>query len=174
MKLLLTKTIEHLGIVGDIVDVSAGYARNYLLPQRMATEPTTTNMKRVAEARRQAELELAKMRAVMEELSKRLSGAEVTLRARANEAGLLYGSVGKREIAQALAEEGYNLSPEKIVLKEPIRHLDKFDVVVRFADDIKSTIKVWVVREKSEDEAGSDETAVAEAEAAAHGDSAGN
>lgn len=168
MKLLLCKSIEHLGIVGDIVTVSEGYARNYLLPRRLATEPTQVNMKKVAEARRQAEIELAKQRAIMQELCKRLEGAEVTIKARANEAGVLYGSVGKREIAHALNEEGFGVLVEKVVLKDPIRQLDKTDVVIRLADDLKATVKVWVVREKLEGESAAEEGAEAGEKAGAH------
>lgn len=176
MKLLLTKTIEHLGIVGDVVNVKPGYARNYLLPQRLATEPTEGNMRAIAEARKQAELELAKQRQLMEALCERLEGVEVTIKARANEAGVLYGSVGKREIAHALGEEGYGVAIDKIVLRDPIRQLDKFDVTVRLADDLKATIKVWVVREKTEEEEqqATGETAEPGTEAAADDNASGD
>lgn len=174
MKLLLTRTVEHLGIVGDVVEVAPGYARNYLLPRRMATAPTESNMRAVAEARRQAELELAKERALLEGLAKRLEGVEVTIRARANEAGVLYGSVGKREIADALGEEGFGIAPDKVVLRDPLRQLDKFEVVIRLAEDLKPEIKVWVVREKSEDEAETEETEGATEEASANDDAAGD
>ncbi len=177
MKLLLTKTIEHLGIVGDVVNVKPGYARNYLLPRRLATQPTEGNMRSVAEARKQAELELAKQRAIMEALCKRLEGVEVTIKARANDAGVLYGSVGKREIAHALGEEGYGIAAEKIVLRDPLRQIDKVDVVVRLSDDLKSNIKVWVVREKSEDEeeaAAGEESAEAGTEAASSDNASGS
>jgi large subunit ribosomal protein L9 len=152
MELLLCKTVEHLGIVGDVVNVSPGYARNYLLPQRLATEPTEANRRAVAEARRQAEIELAKHRAVLEELAKRLEGVEVTIHARANEAGVLYGSVGRREIAAALNADGYGVLAEKVQLRDPIRTLDKTEVEIRLADDLRPTVKVWVVREKIEGE----------------------
>jgi len=149
MKLLLCKNVHNLGIVGDTVNVSAGYARNYLLPQRLATEPTEVNVRRLAEARKVAELEVARERARMEEAAKRLVGLEITVAARANEEGVLYGSVGRREIVAALAEEGHVVLPEHIALQTPIRRIDTVEVEVRFASDIRSLIKVWVVREKS-------------------------
>lgn len=149
MKLLLCKNVSHLGIVGDVVNVSAGYARNYLLPQGLATEPTETNTRRLAEARKQAELELARFRAVLEELAKRLSGAEVTISARANESGVLYGSVGKKEIALALQAEGFGVQPEQVVLAHPIRQLDNLEIDIRLDADLRTPVKVWVVREKS-------------------------
>jgi large subunit ribosomal protein L9 len=152
MKLLLTKSVPQLGIVGDVVNVSSGYARNYLIPRRLATEPTDANMRRLAEARKQAELELAKERARMEEMIQRLEGVEVTVSARANEEGVLYGSVGRKEIAAALADEGHVVLPEHIALTAPIRRIDTVPVEVRFSGDLRATIKVWVVREKVEGE----------------------
>ena len=149
MKLLLCKNVQNLGIVGDTVNVSMGYARNYLLPQRLATEPTAANVRKLAEARKVAEQEVARERARMEEAAKRLEGVEITVRARANEEGVLYGSVGRREIVAALAEEGHVVLVDHVALQAPIRRLDTFAVEVRFAADLRSQIKVWVVREKT-------------------------
>lgn len=149
MKLLLCNNIDKLGIVGDIVEVSAGYARNYLIPHGLATEPTEANIRALAEARRQAEQERIHQRGLLEALAERLEGVEVTVRARANEEGVLYGSVGRREIAAALADEGYPMTVEHVALATPIRHLDNVPVEIKLADDLRSTIKVWVVREKA-------------------------
>ena len=149
MKLLLCKNVQNLGIVGDTVNVSAGYARNYLLPQRLATEPTELNIRRLAGARKVAEQEVARERARMEEAAKRLEGVEITVTARANEEGVLYGSVGRREIVAALAEEGHVVLLDHVALPAPIRRLDTVLVDVRFASDLHSQIKVWVVREKT-------------------------
>jgi len=148
MKLLLTQNIDKLGIVGDVVDVSSGYGRNYLLPRGLATQPSETNTRKLAAARRTAELDRARERAVMEALAERLKDVEVTIRARTNEEGVLYGSVGPREIVAALAEEGYYLKPEQVALDKPIRHLDNVPVEIRLAQDLHSVVKVWVVREK--------------------------
>jgi large subunit ribosomal protein L9 len=157
MKLLLCRNIPKLGIVGDVVNVSCGYARNYLLPQRLATEPTEANMRKLAEARRVAEQERLEERRMLEAVAKRLEEVEVTVRARANEEGVLYGSVGPREIAAALNEEGHPVHLDQIVLDAPIRHLDNVAVDVKFAPDLRATIKVWVVREKPEGEAEEEE-----------------
>ena len=152
MKLLLCKNVATLGIVGDVVDVNEGFARNYLLPRKLATEPTSSNVRRLAEARRQAEAEMARERAVLESIAKRLEGVEVTIKARANEDGVLYGSVGRREISAALAEEGHHVGVDQIQLHTPLRRLDNLEVELRFAADLRSHIKVWVVREKTGDE----------------------
>lgn len=160
MKLLLCKNVEKLGIVGDIVNVSAGYARNYLLPHGVATEPTDTNVRRLAEARKIAERERAQQRERLEKLVGEIEGVEVTVRAKANEDGVLYGSVGTKEIAAALEDEGHYVKPEQIALEAPIRHLDNISVELRLAEGLRCAIKVWVVRDKVEgdnDEAVTDE-----------------
>ncbi len=152
MKILLKKSISKLGIVGDIVHVKDGYARNYLLPQGLATEPTSTNVRALAEARKVAEQERAHDRKILEQASERLHEAEVTIRAKANEDGVLYGSVGRREVAIALCEEGHVVSADQVALRDPIRHLDNVSVDVKLADDLSAAVKVWVVREKTEEE----------------------
>ena len=149
MRLLLCKNIDKLGIIGDIVEVSAGYGRNYLLPHGLATEPTEVNIRKLAEARRTAELERIHQRKQLKRLAERLEDFEVTIRARANEEGVLYGSVGRREIAAALFEEGQPVTLEHVVLDAPIRHLDNVAVEIKLADDLCCTVKVWVVREKT-------------------------
>ena len=152
MKLLLCKNIEKLGIVGDVVEVAPGYGRNYLVPQGLATEPTQTNMRALAEARRVAEEERAKQIAELRALAERIEGVEVTIKARANEDGALYGSVGAREIAAALAEEEFYIKPEQVDLPHPIRHIDTVSVDLKLADGLRSSIKVWIVREKVDED----------------------
>jgi len=152
MKLLLCKNVRTLGIVGDVVDVSPGYGRNYLVPQGLATEPTQGNVRRLAVARKEAEHERARYRAEMESLAERLKTAEVTIHSLANEEGVLYGSVGRKEIAHALSAEGFPVETDQVNLPRPIRHLDTVPVEIKLADDLRVGVKVWVVREKTGDE----------------------
>ncbi len=166
MKLLLCKSVEKLGIVGDIVEVSAGYGRNYLVPYGLATAPTETNIRKLAEARRVAEQDQIRQREELRRWAERLQGVEVTVRARANEEGVLYGSVGRREVAAALAEEGYPITQEQVDLDTPIRHLDNVAVELHLAGDLRATVKVWVVRDKTaSDEDGTSEEVKAGREA---------
>ncbi len=146
MKLLLRKDIPKLGIVGDVVNVSAGYARNYLLPHNLATQPTSANMKALAEERRKSEERRAARLAAMQSLAEKLRDVEVTIAAAANEDGVLYGSVGPREIASALRDEGHDVEAAQVQLRTPIRNLDSRHVEVRLTDDIVANVKVWVVR----------------------------
>jgi len=154
MKVLLRQNVRKLGQIGDVVDVRPGYARNYLIPQGIGMVPSEANLKAI-EAEKQAYLqELAKQRAELEARAKMLEGKEVTITARANEEGHLYGSVGPAQIVAAMAKEGVFLEVEEIVLDEPIRRLDKYEVTVRLAAELETTIGVWVVppKEAAEDE----------------------
>lgn len=145
MKVLLRKNMPKLGSIGDVVNVKPGYARNYLLPQGMAVEPSPANLKAV-EVEKQRHLEqLAKLREEMQAKAKAVAGKELTITARANEEGHLYGSIGPAQIVAALSDEKIFVEAENIKLDEPIRQLDKYDVEVRFAEDITATIHVWVV-----------------------------
>jgi large subunit ribosomal protein L9 len=146
MKLLLKRDIPRLGIVGDVVNVSAGYARNYLLPQNLATEPTPANMKALASARAEAEERRRVLREKLQATAEKLADVEVTIEAAANEEGVLYGSVGPREIAAALRDEGHEITAEQVKMRDPIKHLDNVMVDVILADSIHTTVKVWVVR----------------------------
>ncbi len=149
MKLLLKKDVSTLGIVGDVVNVSDGYARNYLLPQGLATEPTDANMRALADERKQAEERRRLQREAQMALAGRLNEAEVTIAAAANEDGVLYGSVGRREIAAALRDEGFEIDPTSVMLHTPLRRLDNVAVEINLSDGIKAEIKVWVVRSKA-------------------------
>ena len=152
MKLLLCKNVRSLGIVGDVVEVSPGYGRNYLVPQGLATEPSQGNVRRLAVARKEAEHDRARFRAEMEALAERLKTAEATIHSLANEEGVLYGSVGRKEIAMALSAEGFPVDTDLVNLPRPIRHLDTVPVEIKLADDLRVVVKVWVVREKTGDE----------------------
>jgi len=147
MKVLLKQNVSKLGTIGEVVDVSSGYARNYLIPKSLAVQPTEANLKAV-EAEKQKYLEqLASEKADLQARAEAVHGREISLYARANEQGHLYGSVGPAQICEALAAEGISVEPDHIVLDSPIRQLDKYDVALRFAEDVQATINVWVLRE---------------------------
>jgi len=147
MKLLLRRDIPKVGLAGDVVEVSQGYARNYLIPQHMAVEPTKANMRRIEEDKRLAQEERKRQRVALEERAARLRDVEVTISAACNREGHLYGSVGPREIAAALRDEGHSVETKQVQLHEPLRQIDSVSVPVAFADDITVDVKVWIVRE---------------------------
>lgn len=147
MRLLLLEDVRKLGHIGDIVDVSPGYARNCLLPQRLATAPTPENIKAIEERRKAAAAERARRLEVYTGLVDQLADVSVTIEAAANPEGTLYGAVHGRDIAEALQAQGFPVLPEHVLLEAPIRTLDNRVVTLEFTDEIKAQVKVWVVRE---------------------------
>lgn len=166
MKLLLKESIKHLGRVGDVVEVSAGYARNYLLPKDLAVLPTPGNIRKVEERRKEIERLERERREQQERLIQQLQGVEVTLERRANEQGHLFGSVSATDIAKALQTQGFNIEAEDILLPGRLDRIDTYMVTVQFAEDLKTEIKVWVTPDP-ESKASIDAYAKAQAEAAA-------
>jgi large subunit ribosomal protein L9 len=152
MKVLLTQTIERTGIVGEVIDVSDGFARNYLLPKGLAVQPTEGNIKRLEAAKKEYEAKLQKIRADKEALLAKLAGVEITIIRNANDEGHLFGSVSRRDIAEELQKQGHNITPDEVKLDEPLRRVDTFPIHIQLAPDLKADIKLWIVREKKEGE----------------------
>lgn len=148
VKLLLTENVDSLGIVGDVVNVRLGYARNYLLPRQMATTPSEEALKAVAAKRAEAQRMLAEQRRQREELINRLDGIEITLQRSCNDMGILYASVTQQEIASALTSLGYPVRPRDVRLNQTIKRVDTYDVHIKFESDLEATIKLWVVADR--------------------------
>src|SRR5918992_4681133 len=133
VKLLLKESIKNVGRVGDVVEVSAGYARNFLLPKDLAVQPTPGNIKKVEERRKEIERMERERRDQQAALIKQLEGVEVTLERRANEQGHLFGSVTATDIAKGLQGQGFNINPDDINLPGRLDRIDKYMVEVKFA-----------------------------------------
>lgn len=144
MRLLLLKDIFRVGNLGDVVEVNNGYARNYLLPQRLATEPTEENIRAIEEDRKKAAADRARRRKVFEDLVEKMRDVAVKIEATANPEGTLYGSVGAKEITDALHAQGFEVLAEHIQLDAPIRTLDNYTVTLRFAEGVSTDIQVEV------------------------------
>ena len=144
VKLLLKESIKNVGRVGDVVEVSPGYARNYLLPQDLAVEPTAGNVKKIEERRKEIEKQERDLREHQAKLIEKLTGVEVTLERRANDQGHLFGSVSATEIAKALQGQGFNIEPDDINLPGKLDRIEKYTVQVKFADDLAADVKVWI------------------------------
>lgn len=144
VKLLLKESIKHVGRVGDIVEVSAGYARNYLVPKDLAVEPTPGNVKKVEERKKEIERIEKERRGQQEKVIAKLKGVEVHLERRANEQGHLFGSVGATDIAKQLQAQGFEVNPDDVTLPGKLDRVADYTVVVAFAEDLKTEIKVWV------------------------------
>lgn len=144
IKLLLKESIKNVGKVGDVVAVSPGYARNYLLPRDLAVEPTPNNMKKIEERRKEIERQERERREQQEAMLKQLESVEVTLERRANESGHLFGSVTATDIAKSLQGQGFNINPDDINLPGRLDRIDTYMVKVRLAADLETDLKVWV------------------------------
>lgn len=148
MKVILTETIESLGIIGSEVDVAKGYARNYLLPQKKAVPATEANRKAMEQEKAKFELQIAKEKAFAEQMASRLEGVSCTIRAKVSEEDRLYGSVTIRDIAEALHAQGIDVDKQMILLTEPIKTLGTYPVPVRVYTDVEPEITVEVVPEE--------------------------
>jgi large subunit ribosomal protein L9 len=144
VKLLLNESIKNVGKVGDVVEVSPGYARNYLLPKGLAVEPTANNVKKIEARRREIERQERQRREQKETLIKQLAGVEVTLERKANEQGHLFGSVSATDISKGLQVQGFNVEPGDVELPGKLDRIDTYSVRIRFAEDLSTELKVWV------------------------------
>ena len=144
MRLLLKESVKHVGKVGDVVEVSAGFARNFLLPQDLAVQPTPGNMKKIEARRQEIERMEREKRSEQEALIRQLEGVEVTLERRANEQGHLFGSVTATDIAKSLQAQGFNINPDDVNLPGRLDRIEKYTVKVKLAEDLASDVKVWV------------------------------
>jgi large subunit ribosomal protein L9 len=150
MKVLLCEDIRKLGWLGDVVDVTEGYARNYLLPQGLAKVATEGNIRAIAKAKAERAAERLKERKRLETAAEAVNGAEAVLAAKANEHGVLFGSITDRMIAANLREQGFAVADEVVRLPEHIKQVGSHSVTLKFADDVTATVTVVVVAEQAE------------------------
>jgi len=148
MEIILREDIDKLGQRGQVVKVAPGYARNFLLPKRLAVAATGAN-KKIVEQERQAHLRReAKVQSEASDLAKIMGAVEVTIAQKAGENDQLFGSVTTADIANALEKQGYTIDRKKIVLDEPIKTLGEYKVAVRLHREVSIEIPVHVVREE--------------------------
>jgi large subunit ribosomal protein L9 len=148
MEVILREDVEKLGNRGQVVKVASGYARNFLLPRRMAVAATDSN-KKIVEQERQGHLRReAKEQTDAAELAKLMGALEVTIAQKAGDANQLFGSVTVADIAAALEKQGYTIDRRKINLDEPIKTLGDFKVTVKLHREVSVEIPVHVVKEE--------------------------
>ena len=149
VKLLLNRSVENLGIVGDIVKVRPGYARNFLLTHALAEAPTPSKIERLKEAREAALAELAHLRQAREELVARMNAVTVTIKRSCNDQGILYGSVSQRDIADALHTDGYHVDVRAVRLSQSIRRVGEYHVPIQFDKDLRTDITLKIDPDRS-------------------------
>ena len=145
VELLLAEDVPSLGKQGEIVHVRRGYARNYLLPQGLATVASDHNKKMVEKHRVKLEALAAQKVADLRKLGEAISKYSVTIEAQANDEGHLYGSIGANDISKQLKTAGFPVEPDQVRLEGPLKELAMYTVKIQLHGEIESEVKVWVV-----------------------------
>ncbi|MBQ7191324.1 MAG: 50S ribosomal protein L9 [Paludibacteraceae bacterium] len=149
MEIILTQDVANLGYKNDIVKVKDGYARNFLMPRKMAIIANDSNRKQLAENLRQQAKKMAEALAAAQRLAEQLAAAPVTVAVKANEDGKIFGTVTTQNIADALDKLGYNVD-KKVITVEQVKELGEHVAYARLHREVKAEIKLNVVAEKAE------------------------
>lgn len=152
-KIILTETIDTIGIIGTETTVADGYARNYLLPQKKAVLATPQNKKLLEQQKAKFELQIAKEKATAEELAGKVKNITCKIAAKVSSEGRLYGSIGINDILNALADQEVTIEKRMMLLADPIKELGTYKVGIRLYKDVEPEITVEVVEEEKTAEA---------------------
>jgi large subunit ribosomal protein L9 len=147
MKVILTETINSLGIIGSEVEVAAGYARNYLLPQKKAMLATDQNRKILEQDKAKFDLQIAKEKNIAEEMAERLQGVVCQIAAKVSEEDRLYGSINVRDIVRALEKQDIQVEKRMVLLNEALKTIGTFQVPIRVYKGVEPEITVEIVPE---------------------------
>jgi len=147
VEVILEKTVEKLGLVGTVVNVKDGYARNFLFPQGFAVKATKHNLEVVEKKIKVIREHELKEKDNAMELAKRLEGASINLEVKASEDGKLFGSVTEKEIADSLKEKGFEIDKNKIRMGEHFKYLGVYNVTIKLHALVGVEVKIWVIRE---------------------------
>ncbi len=151
MRLILREEVDNLGKRGQVVSVSRGFARNYLLPQRLAVEVNDNNLRLIEKEKKVYDLKLAEEKQEAEVVARALSAVKLTFRRKVHGDGQdLYGSVSLADLAEALEAKGFRLEKRKILLHEPLKTIGEFPIPVKLHPEV--TVSVAVVVEKDEEQ----------------------
>jgi large subunit ribosomal protein L9 len=152
MKVILLENVEKVGRKGDILEVAPGFARNYLLPRRLAMEVTPANIKMVEMQQKALKKKLEKERLTYQELINKLNEVTLTFYRRSSEKDVIFGSVSASDIQEELAKLGFEIDKKKIMLDEPIKRLGTFTVPIKVYHEDRAEIKVVVEKEAPTEE----------------------
>ncbi len=147
MKLILTETIESLGIIGSEVTVADGYARNYLLPRKKAVLDTPANRKMLEQQKDKIDLQIAKERKIAEELAERLEDVVCKMVAKVSEEDRLYGSITIHDIINVLASQDIKVGKKMVLLSKPIKSVGTYKVPIRIYKGVEPEITVEIIPE---------------------------
>lgn len=148
MKVLLWKDIDKLGKRGDEVDVANGYARNYLFPRKIASMNTEASKRALEKEKKQLIKQEAEFKSNLKQIAQKIEQSSCTIEVRANEDGVLFGSVTPELILESLAKEGVSgLKPQMVEIKDPIKELGVYRVQLNLSAEVTATCRLWVVEE---------------------------
>lgn len=147
MQIILQEDVEKLGTRGQVVDVAEGYARNFLLPRKLALEASAGNMKRLEKMRATFAKKEATEKGDAQKLAELLAGVSLELMRKAGENDQLFGSVTSADISEALAVKGFNVEKRKIALADPIKVVGDFEIPVKLHREISANVKLSVKKE---------------------------
>lgn len=147
MKVILKEDVKNLGHMGEVVNVSDGYAINFLFPKNFAVEANTKNIKEFEHNKKVITEKAAKLKESVKSIADKLSSLSLTIKAKTGEDDKLFGSITNMNIAEALASEGYDIDKKKIVMDEPIKRLGEYSVTIKLHQELSAEVKVQVVQE---------------------------
>ena len=150
MKILLREDVDKLGKRGEVLTVSDGYARNYLIPKRLAMLHTPTAAKELAQDHKRVAAQETKKLVDIKALAEKMATTSVTIEAKVNEEGHLYGSITPGMIAEAFAKQGFTVDPKAIELEQPIKEVGVFAVKINLHPDVQPVSKIWIVQAQAE------------------------
>ena len=147
MEVILREDVDRLGKRGEKHRVADGYARNFLIPRKLALPATEANMRSFDEESKVRVVRDKKMRRAAEGVASKMKGVSLTIAAQAGEEDKLYGSVTSSDISDLLAKQGFDIDKRKIHLEEPIKALGVYTIPIRIAAGVEASVKLWVVKE---------------------------
>ena len=146
MKLILVTDVEKLGSIGDEIEVKDGYARNYLMPKKLAVEATEGALRILEQKKREKERKEKEIKEECEKFAEKIAAVSCTISVDAGEEDKLFGSVTSEMIVESLRADGIEIDKKKVVLEEPIKALGVYNVEIRLHPEVKAQVRVWVVK----------------------------
>ncbi len=147
MKIILKEDYENLGKVGEVIEVKAGFARNYLIPKQVALQATPQNLRVIEQEKARDKIKLSKDKRDAELLAKQLKEVSLTANVQVGEEDKIFGAVTSQNISELLSSKGFEIDKRKILLEEPLKALGVFEVPIKLHTEVEAKIKVWVVKE---------------------------
>mgnify|MGYP001600826944 CR=1 FL=1 len=146
MEIILCQDVQSIGKIGDVIKVKSGFARNYLIPKRLAYLATPANLKKIENQKAQRVEQDRRIKEEAQQLAEKLSKVSCTVAVEVNDLEKMYGSVSESDIAHALEQEGYTVDKKNIILEKPVSELGIYDVNVRLHSEITAKIRLWVTK----------------------------